>query len=293
MNFANKIKNFFSRQINRIKSYFHFLHEQRRAKVFFWISLTLPLLLVLVFIVILPLTNTQHLPVTENIAGDFISMDPKSINQLADDALNNFSQKMVDLNIDESYLKAHLIMAKSDSINLSINLIDSTISLFIRGVNIRECKVNQFAMSHIFRHLKSRTDLFPWLAEPFVLQQEWSTLPKVPIKIRQAPKDTIEAQRYKSEVPTLKKMDVFFTLQFDRHLLIKINQQQSPTFVGALRKLLYRCISSFKAISSTLSSLSQLKKPQHLFWIELYINQNDANAIYHALPRNANLAFKF
>jgi len=125
---------------------------------------------------------------------------------------------------------------------LIVNLADSMVSLNIQGVNIRECKIHHYKLSHAFKHIKADPLFFDWLAEPFALKDEWATTAKVPIKIRKAPKDTIEAKKYKTEPAALDKPDIYFTLQLDRSLFLRVNQIESITFWGWLRRCLYQKI---------------------------------------------------
>lgn len=272
----------------KLKNFFAFL-KNRKAKIYFGVFIAFPIVLAILFIFILPLNLSPKLFDKENhheISNDFT--DHRIISK--DDHL---SLRMVELKIEELFLMSQLHIAKSDSIGLVINLIDSSISLVIRGVKIRECKIEQFKTSSAFKHAKGNLLFFNWLSEPFILQKEWATLVKVPIKVRKAPKDTLEAKEFKSEPFAIPKTDVYFTLQFNRNLQIKINQTESPTVTGRIKKWYYNRKSDFKMIASVFSLLLQFKKPHTDLSIELFITQNDAKTIYRALPRNAALALKF
>lgn len=275
---------------NSISNYFRFLHDHRHVRKYFWISLLIPAILVLTFVVLLPLRI--NLPVADDQETDHDYFIPDAGKFENIDDLKKYSKKMVDLKMEEMFLQSQLAMAKRDSINLIVNLVDSMVSLNIKGVTIRECKIHRFQLSHAFKHIKTNPLFFEWLAEPFVLEQEWATTPKVPIKIRKAPKDTNEAKKYKTEPAALDKPDVYYTMQFDRNLFLRMHQIEATTFWGGIRKWFYNKRLFLETIKDTFVAFFHLTSPETPFWIEIKISKNDALAIYRALPDNAALALK-
>ena len=275
---------------NRISGHFKFLHEHRHARKYFWISLVIPAIVIFTIVVILPLKINLPVMSSQNSNQNFFIPAEKEIDQI--EVLKKFSNKMVDLKSEELFLNSQVAMAKRDSINLIVNLVDSMVSLNIQGVNIRECKIHHYKLSHAFKHIKANPLFFEWLSEPFTLQDEWATTAKVPIKIRKAPKDTIEAKKYKTEPAALDKPDIYFTLQFDRNLFLRVNQIESNSFWGWLRRWLYNKILFLKMFKDTFITFFHLTTPQNPFWIEIKIFKNDALAIYRALPNNAALALR-
>ncbi len=274
----------------RFRNYFQFLHERKSTKWYFWTIMLIPVAGIMVLVIIFPLN--MNLPVEDSpksIASEFISVDDSVDNF---EELKQFSEEMSRLKIEELFLNSLLAMSKSDSIGLTLNVLDSMLCLNLHGVNIRECQIHHFKMSHAFKHLKANSVLFDWLSRPFVLQKDWATIPQVPIKIRKAPKDTIEAQKMKTEPVTLDKPDVHFTLQFDRNLTIKIHQIESNSFWGVIRKLYYNTRIYLRMLAETFLAFYHLKTPQSLLWIEIKISQADALAIYRALPKNAAMSLK-
>ncbi len=274
----------------RFQNYFHFLQERKSAKWYFGVLLLFPAIGMLALVVILPLYKNQSVEVSPAaVTKDFIAADDSVDNV---EVLKKFSEIMLKLKMEELFLNSQLAMSKSDSIGLSLNIVDSTLSLYIKGVNIRECQIHHFKMTHAFKRLKADPMLLDWLAQPFVLQKAWATVPQVPIKIRKAPKDTIEAQKNKSEPVTLDKPDVYFTLQFDRNLTIKVYQIESNSFWGFVRKWYYYLRSFLRMLVDTFWSFYHLKIPQSPMWIELKISKTDALAIYRALPSDAAMTLK-
>jgi hypothetical protein len=281
--FINSVKKGFSTS-------FQFLNEHKHAKIYFWISLATPIVLFVVLVVILPLN--VNLAVTDNRISNESEFLPGNIDVDNIEELKKYSNKMTDLNLEEMFLESQLLIAKNDSISLILDLVDSTLSLSIRGVNIRECQVNHFKMGQMFHHIKGDQRLFDWLSKPFVLQKDWATIEKVPIKIRKAPKDTIEAKKYKNEPVKMDKPDAYYTLQFDRNLIIKVHQVESNSFWGSIRKGYYNIRLYLRMLIGTFRAFFHLNTPRSPLWIELKISKNDALAIYRAIPNQAALALR-
>lgn len=290
MAFSQKFKTFANSFKERFSAYFHFLKEHKHARTSFWISLATPLFLFLVLVVILPLR--VNLPVADNQISDETEFLPGNIDVDNIEELKKYSNKMTALKLEEMFLVSQILIAKNDSIGLILDLVDSTLSLNIRGVNIRDCQIHYIKMGQRFRHIKGDQRLFNWLSRPFVLQKDWATIEKVPIKIRKAPRDTIEAKKYKSEPVTLDKPDVHYTLQFDRNLVIKVHQVESNSFWGSIRNGYYNIRLYLRMLMDTFLAFFHLNTPQSPLWIELKISKNDALAIYRAIPNHAALALR-
>lgn len=290
ISFVIKLKKLCISFLERLSLCFHFLNEHKHAKKYFWISLFIPVIVSFILVVVLPLKI--QFPIEDREVSnhqEFIPMDADIHNF---EAIKKYSKKMYDLKSEEMFLQSRLLQAKTDSIGLVLNLVDSSLSLSIRGVIVRECQIYDFKLSRSFKHLKVNHNLFNWLARPFILQQDWATIPKVPIKIRKAPKDTIEAKKYKLEPVTLDKPDVHCTMQFDRHLLIRIHQIESNSVWGKIRKGYLNIRLYFSRIMHTLQAFLHFNMPHHSVWIELKLSRNDALAVYRALPNHAALALR-
>ena len=157
---------------------------------------------------------------------------------------------------------------------------------------MHQAKIHRFKISRAIKRMRSEGRLPLWLVNGFTLQKELATLPKAPIRIKEAPKDTIEANEISGEELEIETRDVHFTWHFDRQLTVLVEQVQTPTFVGRLRKTWYNLRRGFSSAGGTLLSLAQMKLPRHRLWIELELPRDDAKAIYRALPENAGLALK-
>lgn len=196
------------------------------------------------------------------------------------------------LKLDEAYWQARINLAKSLTIQLVIDLRDSLVALDINGVTVHQAKIHRCEVSRVLRQMRTSGRLIPWLQNGFTLQQELATLPKAPIRVKEAPKDTIEAMAAASDEIVLENRDVHFTWHFDRHLTILVEQVQPPSFKGRLSKLWYTLQRNWGMVHETLQALAKFEKPRHRFIIEIELPGEDAKAIYRALPEKAGLALR-
>ena len=278
--------------MNKRASLFNLYRGNRKARFVFLLLLVLPVLAVYIAAVLLPgLTNPF-----EDEAPRRANGAPKetAASVTADETSESkeWSQKLASLERDEAFWTAQLQLAKKDSVNLLLDFSDSAAVLQIKGVPVRKCKMHRFNIGYAIGHLKAQGGLNQWLSSPFILQREFATLPKAPIRIMEAPADTIEASATSGQVIPLENRDVHFTMEFDRNLTVTVEQLQTPTLTGRMGKALYNLRRSLISTKEILQSLSKLKMPHQRVRIEVEITREDAKAIYRALPQKAGLVMK-
>jgi hypothetical protein len=268
------------------------LRRNGKAHVFFLIALLLPPLAILFLTVLLPVAINPFEESADETLQNVAESVTDSIPAEIATGRRELSHKMLALEIEQAFWQTRLRLAKSDSISLAINLVDSTVSLDIKGVPVRICKIHRYKTSGATTRLRAQGRLLQWLSQPFILQKELATLPKAPIRIMEAPEDTIEANEMAAEEPQIEKRDVHFTFHFDRHLSVSVNQVQRPSFAGRVQKVFYNLRRSFSAAGNAVISLFRLQLPEHRIWLELELSREDAKAIYRALPPQARMALR-
>ncbi len=259
-----------------------FFKNRRPAQMAFIISFLLPVLLVTVPVVFLPVYVQLKTQKQESRTDKHLLAAPSA----------QWASRMADMQVEEAYLKSLWQLSKKDSIMLSIDLQDSLISILIKGIPARQCTLREFSMSHAIRHFARRDTMHAWLYPPFKLQREWATIPKSPIRIMDAPKDTIEASAMAGEEIPIEKNDVHFTLEFDRGLTVIVKQIQTPSWEGRKRKLRYDWQRLTTHARETIADLKNRRLPRQPLRIELYITREDAKAIYRAVPTNLEMALR-
>jgi hypothetical protein len=258
-----------------LKRYFAFYQTGRWAKILFYLGLLIPFLLFSYLFVLLPLLNPVKL--AEKVTAE----------------TSDVPAKLSSLKTDEMFLQTQLKLSKFDSINLAIDLIDSLAILQIGGVKMRECKIHDYHVNRTVQQLKRSGTFYSWLATPFLSQTDWSTIPKAPIKVKRAPKDTVEANKnIDTSKVILEKPDTFVTIQYDKGLVVEIRQQQWPTLIGSVKKLFYNLRLKVDEVRITLAAVQHPELPAHPIRIKIELQKNDVKAIYRALPRKSGLALR-
>lgn len=271
-------------------SFFKWFGRNRRIQVIFIILvLSLPLFLIIYGIVV-PVKNYKPSPSSSiSAAGSNDTTGVGSIslddNQLAE------VKTIIQKENEKAFQKNRLALAEKDSIYMILNLPDSMLVLEIKGVTVKKARILDLEVSNRFS-LISHENLLPWISEPFTLQSDLSTIPKSPIVIKQAPKDTIEAAKTSSAPRPPDTTGVFYTFYFDRNLQIEVEQSNPPEADVMEKVKAYR---STKRNESTRSVFQMLKKPQQTdqpMLIKLVISDVDARAIYRAIPTKTHMVLK-
>lgn len=203
------------------------------------------------------------------------------------------SEPLRRLRSDESFWKARIDFAKKDAISLALDLVDSTATLDIRGVPVRVCRIEKIEKSSAFRFFKNKDGFRYRLSKPMIVRREAATLPKEPIRVEIAPKDTTEAAKAATRPLAPEEVDVYFTLYFDHDLAIAVRQIEKPsTRSGSREKRRMNWGDRFDQAERAIAALFRSEVPQHELRIEVTLTRDDAKAIYRALGREARVALR-
>jgi hypothetical protein len=174
---------------------------------------------------------------------------------------------------------------------MTLNQNDSMLNLEINGVVVRSCPVTEIFVSRRLNKV-DHEQILSWVSTPFNLESDLSSIPKIPYVIKEAPKDTLEAQAQSSIPLPPDTSSVYFTLYFDRNLVVEIEQSEPPDDID-----LEVIKSYFKAKDQTfrqeaMSAALHVRPPKQDIYLRLKVSPADARAIYRGIPVNASLALK-
>jgi len=187
-----------------------------------------------------------------------------------------------------AFLTNRSILARQDSIYLSFQIADSTLSLEMKGVPLYTSKVTRITMSGIFKDIPDSI-LNAWLSTPFTIRHHESSIPKEDIIFRKAPKDTLEYLSTQT-TPEAPKFDpTYFRLSFDRGLDLYVEQSEPA---ARAKRNFYRGLRRTR-LKNNLDSLISGKLPAYTPWIKIEISQKDALSIYRSLPGKGYMALSF
>jgi len=209
-----------------------------------------------------------------------------------DSAGRQKDQEASRLRRDEAFWNARLELAKQETISLAVDLVDSVASLDIHGVPVRNCRIRRIEVSSAVRFLQNRGDWRGRMSKPLVVRSEDATIPKEPLRVTEAPKDTIEAMKLAARPVPSDSMDVFFTLYFDGNLSLTVRQFEKPSSEGSKRHARFRFKENYRQAKKAVTAIVHSKVPQHQMRIEVAVSQDDAKAIYRALGPKAGIALR-
>ena len=195
---------------------------------------------------------------------------------------------------EKAWIESRLTMASNDSVGLSIDLESNLIQLELKGVVVMSSKIRDYSTSGFFRKMDGNV-YFTMFGSPLTIQQFKSTIEKNPLKVVQAPKDTIAAEaaaiaaEAAAKKDTLHDENVFWTVKLDRDFELNIQGIDSVTESHSKYKLGqgFEFERDLKNIMNSFQHIIKFKKPTYTPEILISIPENDAKAILRALPRNS------
>lgn len=193
---------------------------------------------------------------------------------------------------EKANMEALLKLAERDSIQLVINLKDSSACLFINGVRIHQSEISKLKLDKILPKipLNQYIKLF---SDPIDIISQYATIVKEPVVVRHAPKDIAEAALTAWEPDTLIQKPAFLLLKMDYGIRIILEQEVSESIADKwVRKSFYARHWSEKSIGA-LGRFFTLRKQEYLPTIKISLPTDDLRAIYRALPQNAGLVLYF
>lgn len=262
------------------------LGPNRLTGIWIMISIFLPPISIFIIMVILPALSPE-IYWKEKTLHD--SEKKITISKLSDTD-RELAEKIISLAKEQAYLTTRLQCAKDDSISVSLNLADSSLNIDIHGLTVRECVIKEVSLNRGYRHLKDQDILISWISSVFQLEHELATLPKAPIVVKNAPKDTLEARDFFQEPGKREIEDTYITLYFSKGLIIELEQVEPLKISSYLSKLNYTIRKSLTRSFLALQDLLEFKIPEYPIRIKLKLTRNDIQAVYRALPKKAKLA---
>lgn len=266
---------------------FHHFAPNAFFKIYFVLLSFIPIAYILYFMAIVP---AKQFPDSILNTADIEILPQLTEEEMNDPDIDSLLERWREISLQDRYVNSLIDISRSDSVNLSLNLRDSTLNLLIKGVIARSCKIQKLVFSNGIVHLKKMGLYTSWAGTPFTLQKEWSTIEKSPIKVKEAPKDTIEALKYMEEPAPPPLQDVHVTLKFDRHLMLNISQVQQTKLKNYPQRLRYEWDQLLIYLRETWHQLGTRKSTPPEMWINIEISREDALAVYRAIPRNTALA---
>lgn len=262
----------------------------RRARmILLAIAAAIPPIIVFTLVVSMPVSRIRN-------AG---SIDAPASNKSAGSAKRaEASSRQRDQNIpllrlDEAYWQSRLELSKQESIGLALDLVDSTVSVEIRGVPVRKCRIRRFDVGNGIPHLQNRSEFLVRMSKPLKILSETATLPKEPIRIEQAPKDSIEASKAAARPFVPEIVDVYFILSFGGDLVLEVKQLEKPSSKNSREFARLRMKRNLGQAGRALRSLARFNLPRHEHRVEITLTREDAKALYRSLSKETGCVLRW
>lgn len=266
------------------RNFFVGLFTNPKQFIVFSLSLLIFPVLLMVYSGILPVTSYKPAP---EISGNKSSV-AVSIDQAQEGDILN----IISLEKERNFENSRLDLASQDSIYLVVNVPARSIAIEIKGVQVRTATILRVELDQKLS-LISHENLAPWLSDPFKLKKYIGTIPKIPIVVKEAPKDTIEAQKLSSKPLAPDSTVVYTSLYFDRNLVLEINQDRKPLDIELSVVKEYETErNAYLPKSSALVALLNPGSTDQPVSVKLFVSPEDARAIYRAFPFRTKMVLK-
>jgi hypothetical protein len=180
-------------------------------------------------------------------------------------------------------LERFLQLAKSDSLNMGINLSDSIVQVQLKGTVLLQARIQKQIPEHFFETLNYGTYLdFTKIA---TIIEEQATIVKRPVKTIQAPKNEDEAAKVKKDTISDPLLVWKFKLNNDIELVITgIGSSKDSLVVGNFNNDIFKY--------STEYYKKNLFPKTFIPTLYIWLNDNDAKALYRAIPEKGKVTFR-
>jgi hypothetical protein len=249
----------------------------KALRILFFIITGLVVLAFLVIVAAAPLRKVNEL-------NEIASSDSVFMNKYKAIAMY---PKLLPLVKEKAHLQAQIDMAEQDSIGLVINFKEKKASLMLKGVEIHSSDIISFSKDKVFDGIQSPAyrKLF---SKPIHNISEYSSVVKIPIVYKKAPKDTIEAMKMLTlpVAPEPEPAYVNYDLQYGFKLILVQNEWVTEKDKELEKK--YKSDSKKLTFNNTFGTVLDFKNSNYTPVITLVLQGKEVRAIYRALPKEAS-----
>jgi len=183
-----------------------------------------------------------------------------------------------------AFVGARSRMASGDSIGMVVNLSDSLITLEINGVVLRQVPVKSYQIPGSIEGIEDYP-LTRFLGEPASIATSTATIPKEPLMVKIAPRDTIEALALPVITPDTTGIDpVFFRLILSNGIELSVLQDITDDVPAQKELKKFTRKQSVRNATEGIRQVLKFKVPHYVPEIVIVVAKDDARVIYRAIP---------
>ena len=188
----------------------------------------------------------------------------------------------------EAYLQSRVAMAQTDSVYLTINLSDSVINIEISGVVVHSTHIKDIEASKLITD-GDEFIITSLLSAPLTIISDTSSIAKVPIIMKIAPKDTSEF--IPDAIPdTAFYEPVNYIFETDRGIKIFVYQNEEVKQGDSKDRFMFDLRQRLIYTKAAMKDILAFKVPEYQPFIKIKIPSADAKIIYRAVPKHGQIA---
>ncbi len=189
---------------------------------------------------------------------------------------------------ESAFWQSRLAMAKSDSICVAIDLVDSVVCLELQGVVVHSARILHFVKSDLFESLKPEAVL-NLIAQPTTVAKTESSLSKEPLKLKKAPENSEmaaeeAAREAKEPGEDVSELDFYYNLYLSNGMQVSFSEDQVE---GNWRAIPHYLKKKIEKIEKNSLQLTRLKLPEYTPGILIELSREDMMSVYRGMPANA------
>lgn len=219
-------------------------------------------------------------------------------NQLASDTVFNqhfdssyFDPDLATLVKEKAFKEALLQLSEDDSIQMVLNLSDSTLSLSIKGVILHQTPIEIRSVDKLLERLPLNLEVKLFSAPLEVLAQ-YATIVKEPVVVRDAPKDTLEAAQTAWQPDTLVQSPAYVAFSLEHQIAVIMEQDNRTAHPDSRVRTHFYSHLWYGKLRSSLDHFIHLQQQDYCPEICIILPVDDLRAIYRALPGKPYMVIK-
>jgi hypothetical protein len=188
----------------------------------------------------------------------------------------------------EAYLQSRTAMAETDSVYLTINLSKKEINIEISGVIVHTTSIDEIEASKLLTD-GDEFVITSLLSAPLTIISDTSSIEKIPIILKVAPKDTSEFTP--DAIPdTAFYQPVNYIFETDRGIKIQVYQSEEIKQGDSQDRFMFDLRHRLINTKADLKDILAFKVPEYQPYIKIKIPSADAKIIYRAIPKHGQIA---
>lgn len=211
-----------------------------------------------------------------------------------DPAISNSKEELnsyFEVKKKEFLLRSLYNLSTEDSIYLLLDIPNKVATLEMKGIPLHDSQLQDVWVSNSIKQFHTEA-LLKWISQPFVVKNVVGTIERVQFLVKNAPKDTIEANKAEAIPAPRKTEDVFLVMNFERNLQLIIQQSELSEGEDKARIDSIKTDLVKREREKSFRALANLKRDAVTPQIIVTLPKMDAITLYRALPQRLKMVLK-